>query len=140
MQLHQPAALDEFERLGAGLLVVSFAEPEYLRGWVPWWRETFLKDRERPARTRFLADPQKTVYAAYGLGRHSARAVYSPRILLQYARWAAQGKPIRNTREDKLQRGGDFVVGADGCLRLSHTGRDQSDRPPVSAILAALSS
>jgi hypothetical protein len=140
VQLHQRPVTGEFERLGASLVVVSFAEPEYLRNWVPWWRETFLKQGESASRTRFLADPARTAYARYGLGRYSSRSVYSPRILLQYARWAALGKPVRKTDEDKLQRGGDFVIGADGLIRMSHTGRDQSDRPPIPDILSALGS
>lgn len=89
------------------------------------------------ARTRFLADPERAVYRAYGLGRNSLLRVYGPRILAQYVVWGLRGKPIR-IREDTLQRGGNFVVGRDGRLTLAHTGRDQADRPSVDTILAAL--
>ncbi len=78
------------------------------------------------------------MYRTYGLGRHSVREVYGFKFLLQYALWAAQGKPIRNNLQDKLQRGGNFVVGRDGRLTLSYIGRDQSDRPRTEQILAAL--
>jgi len=139
VQLHQPRVLEAFRRAGAGLLVVSFADLEYLKNWVPWWRDTFIDgDQAAIERTRFVADPGRIAYEAYGLGHHSARKVYSPRILLQYMKWAAEGKPVRKTDEDKLQRGGDFVVGSDGRVLFSHTGRDQSERPPVRRILAAL--
>lgn len=147
MQLHQPDVLDELAALNARLLVLSFAEVERLTHWVRYFQRRFLEPRYRargiapPAdpftRTRFVADSARVAYSAYGLGRNSVLRVYGLRILWQYARWGLQGKPIR-IEDDTLQRGGDFVVGRDGRLTLAHTGRDQSDRPPVSAILAAL--
>ncbi len=131
----------------ARLLVVSFAEEERLRRWIPFFQRHFLesayteRDLKLPAnlfeRTSFLADPSRAVYHAYGLGRNAAWRVYGPRILWQYAKWGAQGKPIR-LNDDALQRGGNFVVAHDGRLTLAHTGRDQSDRPAPEAILAAL--
>lgn len=147
MQLHQPDVLDQLAALDARLLVVSFADLGRLAHWVPSFRRRFLDPAyaERGvappavafARTRFLADPGRAAYHAYGLGRNSALRVYGPRILWQYAKWAMRGKPI-GIRDDTLQRGGNFVVGRDDRLTLSHTGRDQSERPSPDAILAAL--
>lgn len=148
MQLHLPTVLDELAALQAQVLVVSFAPLPRLRAWVPFFRDSFLLPRYAAlgltppadpfARTRFLSDPALTAYHAYGLGRNSRLRVYGPRILLQYARWALRGRPLRHIQEDALQRGGNFVVGRDGRLTFAHTGRDQADRPPVSALLAAL--
>jgi hypothetical protein len=147
VQLHQPTFQSGLATLDARLLVVSFAEVERLRHWLPYFRRRFLEPSYAQgglpapvdpfARTRFLADPTRAAYHAYGLGRNAVWRVYSPKILAQYVRWGMQGKPIR-VREDTLQRGGNFVVGARGQLTLAHTGRDQSDRPSVNAILAAL--
>lgn len=147
MQLHQPDVLRRLAALDAHLLVVSFAAPSRLSGWVPYLRDTMIvpsygqHEEAVPAdifqRTRFVADPDRHTYASYGLRRNSVVRVYGPRILWRYLQWGLQGKPIR-IREDTLQRGGDFVIGRGGLLTLSHTGRDQSDRPAVSAILAAL--
>ncbi len=147
MQLHQPDVLDQLAAFDARLLVVSFADLGRLTHWVAYFHRRFLAPAyaERgvaaPAnpfgRTGFLADPDRGVYHAYGLGRNSALRVYGPRILWQYVKWGVQGKPI-SVRDDTLQRGGDFVVGRDGRLTLAHTGRDQSDRPPPEVILAAL--
>jgi hypothetical protein len=148
VQLHQPDVVDQLAALDARLLVVSFADLDRLSHWGPYFRRRFLapayaeRNVEQPpadpfARTRFLADPERGVYQAYGLGPNSVFRVYGLRILWQYLRWGLQGKPIR-LRDDTLQRGGDFVVGRDGHFTLAHTGRDQSDRPPVRAILAAL--
>jgi hypothetical protein len=147
VQLHQPDVLDQLAALDARLLVVSFAERARLTHWVPYFRRRFLNPAyaERGvappadpfARTRFLADHDRTVYHTYGLGRNSVLRVYGPRILWQYVLWGVQGKPIGIT-DDTLQRGGDFVLGRGGRLTFAHTGRDQSDRPPVRTILAAL--
>lgn len=148
MQLHLPPARSALDAHDAALLVVSFAQLNRLRDWVPFFHDAFLARRFEEAdltlaadvlaHTRFAADPSLAVYRAYGLGRNSRMRVYGPRILLQYARWGRQGRPLRMVQEDPLQRGGDFVVGRDGRLTFAHTGRDQADRPPVQAILAAL--
>lgn len=149
MQLHQPTFLSELAALDARLLVLSFADVERLRHWVPFFQRRFLAPAYAQhgltlppdpfARTRFLADPARAVYHAYGLGRNAVWRVYGPGILWQYVQWGLQGKPI-SVRDDTLQRGGDFVVGRDGRLTLAHTGRDQSDRPSPEAILSALAS
>jgi len=99
---------------------------------VPGSREAAVQLGSPPAdpcaRTRFLADPARTAYHAYGLGRNSVLRVYGPRILWHYVKWGMQGKPIGVT-DDTLQR---------GRLSFAHTGTDQSDRPPPERILAAL--
>ena len=148
MQLHLPPVLEKLAALEAQVLVVSFATLPHLQKWQPYFENDFLKayyeehNLTRPdqpfARTRFVADPERKVYKAYGLGRNSVFKVYGPAILGQYARWAIQGKPIKKPTEDVLQRGGDFVIGRDSCLSLAYVGRDQSDRPPIATILTAL--
>ena len=149
MQLHQPAVLTRLDALDARLVVFSFAPLERLRAWLPHFQQNFLtpsyeesgmKVADPFARTAFVADSSLTIYRAYGLGRNSRREVYGLKILRQYARWAAEGKPVKPPPEDPLQRGGDFVVGRDGRLTLSHTGRNQAERPSVAQILRALSS
>ncbi len=130
------------------MLVISFAPLEKLQRWVPHFQANFLEpyyeehQQEIPtdffSLTRFAADPDLTAYHAYGLGRNSVLKIYGPGILWQYAKWAVQGKPIAKPLEDPLQRGGNFVINQHHRLTLAHTGRDQSDRPPVSDILAAL--
>jgi hypothetical protein len=158
VQLYQPSVLHKLAALDARLLVISFAPLLRMEAWVPFFQanfiEPFYKERglKMPTdpfeRTHFLADPvpssQPTdsalsVYHTYGLGRNSLLKVYGPDILRQYAQWAIEGKPIKKPTEDPLQRGGNFVVGRDSRLTLSHVGRDQSDRPKISRILASLS-
>jgi hypothetical protein len=149
VQLHQPDFLETLVRLDASLFVFSFAPLDRFQNWVEYFREHFLNPYYRryniqlPAdpflRTRFLADPDLSVYHSYGLGRNSPLRVYGPRIAWQYFKWGLVGLPLKRPKEDTLQRGGDFVVGRDGRLTLCHIGRDQADRPSVAEILAALS-
>ncbi len=148
MQLHRPEVLSKIAAQDARTIVVSMAGVAELKAWVPFFAETFLKPALEKAptaeiidpltRTSFTADPARSVYRTYGLGRHALREVYGFKFLVQYALWAAQGKPIRNNLQDKLQRGGNFVVGRDGRLTMSHIGRNQSDRPRMEQILTAL--
>lgn len=145
--MHQPTFLSALSERDARLLVLSFADERRLRDWIPFFQRTFLEPAYAEqglalpadvfARTRFLADPARAVYHAYGLGRNAVWRVYGPQILWQYVRWGAQGKPLR-LNDDALQRGGNFVVARDGRLTLAHTGRDQSERPTPATILAAL--
>jgi hypothetical protein len=83
VQVHQPDVLDQ--------LAVFFADLERLRHWVPCFRWRFLEPAYGPPGltvpadpvvwTRFLTDPVRAAYRAYGLGRNSMLRVYGPRIL-----------------------------------------------------------
>jgi hypothetical protein len=148
VQLHHPQVQSELAKLEAELLVVSFAPLQRLTDWVPFFQTHFVEryfseqGLEPPAdffaRTRFVSDPQLTAYQAYGLGRHSPWKAYGPKIVRQYLRFIARGKPLRMPHGDTLQKGGDFVVNRQGLITLSHIGLDQSERPRVSEVLAAL--
>jgi hypothetical protein len=148
VQLHQPEILEKTAALDGRWLIISFAPLSYLQRWVPHFQANFLEPyaEERGiklppdpfALSRFAADPNLEVYRTYGLGRNSILKSYGPQILGQYVRWAAEGKPIRMPAQDTLQRGGNFVIGRNGRLTLAHTGRDQSDRPSLDALLAAM--
>ncbi len=131
-------------------MVISFAALAHLQEWVPFFVENFLAPSYQTAglpeaitesvlaATDFVADPDLIAYHAYGLDRNTMQEVYGMKILRQYARWRAEGKPVKMPSEDPLQRGGDFVVGNTGRLTLAHTGRNQSERPAVADILAAI--
>lgn len=148
VQLHHPDIQAGFAKQDAQLLVVSFAPLPQLIDWVPFFQKQFVEkyftehQLERPddffSRTRFVSDPELVAYHAYGLGRHSMLKAYGPKIVWQYLHFIAQGKPLRMPNGDTLQKGGDFVVNRQGQITLSHIGRDQSDRPKIADVLAAL--
>ena len=84
-------------------------------------------------------DERRTVYGAYGMGRASWLRTLTPRALAPYIRLMFSGRAVpRASDQDVRQRGGDFVVGPDGRIRLAHVSDDPADRPGVGAILAAL--
>lgn len=148
MQLHQPPILAARDALDGHYVVASFAPLPRLQQWLPWWERHFLRPSYATqglalppdilARTTFVSDPALVAYHAFGLGRNAALRVYGPRILWQYARWMLQGKPLARPAEDPLQRGGDWVIGGDGCIVWGHSGRDQSDRPTPTTMMQML--
>jgi hypothetical protein len=148
VQLHQPAVIEQFGSLSAQIVVVSFAPLPKLQKWVPHFRANFLQPKYEEqnlplpedifVRTRFVANSDLSVYHAYGLDKNKPQEVYSRKVLMQYARWKLQGKPVHIPEEDPLQRGGNFVINSAGILTLSHTGKNQSERPSTDQILQAL--
>ncbi len=122
-------AKGELEQLNADVLVVSFEPMERVR----WYLEDV--DFGWPV----LADPGRTLYAAYGLRRGSvARVWLSPRTLAFYARELIRGRLPRRPAGDTLQLGGDFVIDGEGVLRFAHSSVEPADRPPVAELLAVL--
>ena len=87
-----------------------------------------------------VRDPDRTAYAAYGLGRGSASRVWGLRAARRYlALFRSQGfGGLHRPTEDSLQLGGDFVVGADGVLRYGFWGEGPDDRPSVDELIAAV--
>jgi len=88
---------------------------------------------------RCLVDEARSVYGAYGMGRAPWHRTLTPRALAPYIRLMLAARTVHRTSEqDVRQRGGDFVVGRDGRIRLAYASDDPADRPSVDAILAAL--
>jgi len=77
-----------------------------------------LHDLELPF--PLLLDPERTTYAAWGLGRTN--------LFERFLGFAP----------DMFQLGGDFVVDARGIVRFAHRMRDNGDRAPVDRLLEAL--
>ena len=117
--------------LNTEVLLVSFEELPRVR----WYLEG--ADFGFPV----LADPERAVYHAYGLGRASlVRTWASPKTVLFYGRAILRGerppKPVADTR----QLGGDFLIDASGRVRFAHTSVEPADRPSIERLLAAATS
>ena len=88
---------------------------------------------------RCVVDEARTTYRAYGLDRAPWSRTLTPRALAPYVRQIFSPRLVRRASDqDVRQRGGDFVVGRDGRIKLAHASDDPADRPTVEAILAAL--
>lgn len=85
-----------------------------------------------------LADPDRSIYRQFQLGRTSLRHVYNPGTLLLYARLLRHGRKLRRPTEDTRQLGGDFVIDRTGQLIQGFWPRSPDDRPSVDQLVAAI--
>jgi len=119
---------EEFERLNTRVLIVTFGGLPAAQAWI----------EETCAPFRLILDPERTVYAAYGLER-SLRRSWNLRTIWRYVQLLASGRQWRGIQGDSAQLGGDFVVDTQGIIRLVYRSHDPTDRPAVSDLLAILS-
>lgn len=111
------------------IVVVTFATPELLAGF----------EAELELGLELLADPDRALYAALGLGRGSvARVWLHPRVWRRYARLVVTGTRLRRAQGDTLQLGGDAVLDAEGRLSWIHRSDGPEDRPTLGRLRYAL--
>ncbi len=118
---------EELEQLNTRVLVISFSDEYWARGW--------LEETQSPF--PLLLDPERSVYRAYGLERSVLRS-WSPKVLWYYLRKKLAGEQLHDIQGDPHQLGGDFIVGANGIIRLIYLSRDPTDRPSVEMLLETL--
>ncbi|MFC2029706.1 SelL-related redox protein [Chloroflexota bacterium] len=116
---------EEFERLNVEVLVISFGTLPLAAAWL----------EETCAPFRLLLDPERTVYDTYGLERSLSRS-WNLRTIWRYVRLMASGRRWRGIQGDSAQLGGDFIVSADGVVRLAYRSHDPTDRPDAAQLLA----
>jgi hypothetical protein len=120
----------EFRKLGAEILVVSFAPPPV------------VAEYERRSALPFLvvSDSSREAYRNLGLGRTTWGSMMRPGSILRYLKLIFRGwwprKPGEG--EDVLQLGGDFVLDGSRRLVYSHPSTEPTDRPPVQDLLQAV--
>lgn len=85
-----------------------------------------------------LADPDRALYRAFGLGRGSLHRIWSPGTLALYARLLRRGRRLARPTEDTRQLGGDVVIGPDGRLARAFRPRSPDQRPPLSDLVDAV--
>ena len=117
----------EFQAIGVGVVAVSMSRPEGMARYLA----------ERPLPFPLLADPERTGYAALGLGRTSWGRILRPGVMWRYTKHVLRGARIRRIPEgeDALQTGGDFLLAGDRRLLWAHTSPDPTDRPTVGQLL-----
>jgi peroxiredoxin len=109
--------------------VISFGQAWQARAW----------QEETGAPFTLLLDPERAAYRAYGLEQSLLRS-WGIKVWLRYAQLLLVGRSWRGTlrRGDSGQLGGDFIVDANGIIRLAYRSHDPTDRPSVSQLLAVL--
>lgn len=118
---------DEIRALHAEVVTVSFG--------ADYWARMWLQETGSPF--RFLLDPERRAYHAYGLQSSVLRS-WMPQNLWYYAKATLQGREKFGKRGDPHQLGGDFIIDNQGIVRLAHPSSDPTDRPPVDLLLRAL--
>jgi hypothetical protein len=118
---------DEFKRLNAEVILISFGQQEEARKWLQEVCSSF----------QLLLDPERWVYHSYKL-KHSWFSSWNLKTLAYYARALLGGKEWRGIIGDSAQLGGDFTISRDGLFLLKHPSKEATDRPKVSDILAVI--
>jgi AhpC/TSA antioxidant enzyme len=122
--------VNEFRELGCEVAAISMSRPDALPHYLA----------RSPMPFPVFADPDRTAYAAFGLGRTTWARLLRPSIVWKYTRSILRGAKVRRIPEgeDALQLGGDFLVDRDRRLVWAHRGADPMDRPAVEEILRAV--
>ncbi|MGE5250626.1 MAG: SelL-related redox protein [Bacteroidota bacterium] len=125
-------ATPQLESRGIQVAIVTHASPEQAR--------EFCEQRAPGALC--LADPDRSAYKAYGLGRGGWRETFlSPRVwrsnrsLLKQRGYRTEMPP---PGQDAYQMAGTFIIGRDGRIRLPYYYEDIADHPPVDLLLHGL--
>lgn len=120
----------ELQRLGVGVLVVSFTPPARVAAYLAKYPQPFP----------VVSDPDLIAYRAFGLERATVGSLFRPgvigRYLLQIFRGWLPKKPGKG--EDVLQLGGDFLLDGTGVLRYARPSSEPTDRPSTAEILSQL--
>ena len=119
--------LDQIQALNTRVSVITFGT---LPAALAWLGETC-------APVQVLLDAERAVYRSYGLERSLLRS-WGPKTMWRYARLLAAGRKWRGIQGDSAQLGGDFIVDADGIVRLAYRSNDPTDRPSVDDLLNLL--
>ncbi|XP_059209191.1 prostamide/prostaglandin F synthase-like isoform X2 [Centropristis striata] len=112
------------------VVVVSFGCQEGASHWL----------QETGCQYDMLLDPERKVYAAFGLGAY-LKKVLNFSNMLHYAEYVVdnmefpRGLPL--IQDDMFQLGGDFVLDEQGRVLFSHRCQSPIDRPSVEDILSA---
>lgn len=114
------------DRTDWNVVFVCMASPEEARG--------FRDKMESPH--RFICDPEKSLYADFGLKRGNLVQLFGPGVWRAGAKAAKHGVGV--PVGDPLQLSGSFVLNSEGEVLWEHRDRDAGDTAPVDEIGRAL--
>jgi peroxiredoxin len=120
--------IDDFRKAGADVVAVTFVNPTRLPEYV----------KSRSWKIQVLADPERRLYQAFGLGQASWRRLLRLRVLIGYIGLMLKGRRPQMAHEDVHQLGGDFVLDRLGRVMYAHPSTDPVDRPDVMELLGAV--
>ena len=95
--------------------------------------------RERMASPhRFISDPNRSLYEAFGLGRGGVGQVLHPRVMRRGLEAMKSGVRQGKPSGDPMALGGAFVIDREGVVTWEHRSADISDNPCPQTIVEAL--
>lgn len=119
---------EDLDQLDTRVAVVTFNGRED-------WAQRWLKETRSPF--PMLLDSERDAYAAYGLQRSLWRA-WNLRTLWFYTKQLMQGETLHGVQGDSGQLGGDFIIDAQGTIRMAYYSDDPTDRPALDGIFDTL--
>lgn len=127
-QLRNKAA--DFGKAGARVVLVGMGPPKE--------SEEFLKKFALPF--AMICDPERKLYAAYGLKQMGTFGFLSPSLALKSIATLAKGNMVGMPEGDVKQLAGVFIIDVTGHVRFRHLSKDPADFPPSEDVLKALKS
>jgi peroxiredoxin len=122
-------AQPKLNQRGLSLVVVMHAAPAEAKAFAA----------QRAPSLRCLADPERTAYRLYGLGRGALRqTLLSPRVWRSNRRlWLTKRyrTDLPPAGQDAMQMAGMFIIGDDGRIRLPYYYDDIADHPTLDLLL-----
>jgi hypothetical protein len=131
------AHLDEVQQryegirqLGGEVLVVSFSPPNRVAAYVARY----------PLLFPVVADPTRTAYRRFELGRTSWWRMLAPGFVIRYLGLILRGRRPRppDEEEDIWQLGGDFLLDGQRRLKYAYRSGDPADRPAAEELVQAV--
>jgi peroxiredoxin len=119
--------LDEIQALNTRVLIVTFGTLPAVQAWL----------RETCAPVQVLLDSERAAYQAYGLERSFLRS-WGLKTMWRYIQLLTTGRKWRGIQGDSAQLGGDFIVDANGVVRLAYRSHDPTDRPSIDNLINIL--
>jgi peroxiredoxin len=82
-----------------------------------------------------LVDPDRELYAAYGIERAGNWKLYRPSVIWEHIKLLLKGRRLGRPGRDVHQLGGDVLIDPAGTVRMHYVSQDPADRPSVESIL-----
>ncbi len=120
----------EIQAKGTDVVAISFEPRERL----------FQLTRQLQLPFTILSDPERDVYAAYGLAQGNWLKIFSPKTVWTYVKHFARGRRYEHAASDWRQLGGDFILDENGTVLFEYRGQTPTDRPTVASLIARLGS
>ncbi len=119
----------DFERLGADVVLVAYHDPELLMA-------KMLRDLELPF--TLLLDSTRDAYRRWGLEGATLRNWLAPGFYLGVVKLLIKERTNLGDSPGPVQMGGDFIVGPDGRLTFTNYMKSFHDRASIPMLLDAL--